>query len=34
MEMQGVLLALLDMPAELTEEYNRWYDLDHMPEQV
>jgi hypothetical protein len=34
MEMQGVLLALLDMPAELTEEYNRWYDLDHMPEHV
>ena len=34
MQVHGVLFALLDMPSELTEEYNRWYDLDHMPEHV
>lgn len=27
-------LALLDMPAWCTKEYNRWYDLDHLPEHV
>lgn len=27
-------LAMLDIPAWCTEEYNRWYDLDHMPEHV
>ncbi len=27
-------LNLLDMPAWCTEEYNRWYDLDHLPEHV
>jgi hypothetical protein len=31
---EGMMLALLDIPAEYTEEYNRWYDLDHMPEHV
>lgn len=34
MEITGIKLALLDIPAELTEEYNRWYDLDHLPEHV
>ena len=34
MQVQGLLVALLDMPPELTEEYNRWYDLDHLPEHV
>jgi hypothetical protein len=34
MEVAGVLFALLDIPREETEEYNRWYDLDHMPEHV
>jgi len=33
-EITGILLAFLDIPAELTVEYNRWYDLDHMPEHV
>lgn len=28
------MLALLDIPAAYTEEYNRWYDLDHLPEHV
>src|SRR5215475_3762149 len=26
------MVAMLDIPAELTEEYNRWYDLDHLAE--
>lgn len=34
MQVTGILLALLDMPAEQAEAYNRWYDLDHMPEHV
>jgi hypothetical protein len=34
MEVDGILFALLDIPREQTEEYNRWYDLDHMPEHV
>jgi hypothetical protein len=34
MEANGMLLALLDIPAWCTEEYNRWYDLDHLPEHV
>jgi hypothetical protein len=32
--MQGALVAMIDMPAELTAAYNRWYDLDHLPEHV
>jgi hypothetical protein len=34
MQVTGILLALLDMPPEHAEAYNRWYDLDHMPEHV
>ena len=34
MEVAGILFALLDIPREQTEEYNRWYDLDHMPEHI
>jgi hypothetical protein len=34
MDVQGILLALLDIPRDVTEEYNRWYDLDHLPEHV
>jgi hypothetical protein len=34
MEINGIQLAFLDIPAEYTQEYNRWYDLDHMPEHV
>jgi hypothetical protein len=33
-EITGIALALLDVDAELTEEYNRWYDLDHLAEHV
>ncbi len=34
MEINAIQLTFLDIPAELTQEYNRWYDLDHMPEHV
>jgi hypothetical protein len=34
MEITGIALALLDIPAEFTHEYNRWYDLDHLPEHI
>lgn len=34
MQVTGILLALLDIPREFAEEYNRWYDLDHLPEHV
>ncbi len=34
MEVNAIALTFLDIPAELTREYNRWYDLDHMPEHV
>ncbi|SQD93496.1 MULTISPECIES: hypothetical protein [unclassified Parafrankia] len=34
MEIDGMMLALLEIPAECTVEYNRWYDLDHMPEHL
>lgn len=29
-----MMLALLDVAAEHTVDYNRWYDLDHMPEHL
>jgi hypothetical protein len=34
MKINGIMLALLDIPAEHTEDYNRWYDLDHLAEHV
>ena len=34
MEINAISLTFLEIPAELTQEYNRWYDLDHMPEHV
>jgi hypothetical protein len=33
-EINAIMLALLAIPAEYTQEYNRWYDLDHLPEHV
>jgi hypothetical protein len=30
----GSQLAFLDIGPEYTQEYNRWYDLDHLPEHV
>ncbi len=34
MKVTGVMLALIDVPTELAQEYNRWYDLDHLPEHL
>jgi hypothetical protein len=34
MEVKGILLAMLDIEPEYTEEYNRWYDLDHLAEHI
>jgi hypothetical protein len=34
MHIRGVLLTMLDVSAELTDEYNRWYDSDHLPEHL
>ena len=31
MEIKGAVLAFVDIAPEFTEEYNRWYDLDHLP---
>jgi hypothetical protein len=33
-EVNAIMLALLSIPAEYTQEYNRWYDLDHLPEHI
>jgi hypothetical protein len=32
MQLTGVIAALIDVPQEHTEAYNRWYDFDHLPE--
>jgi hypothetical protein len=34
MQVKGILLAMLDIDPEYTEEYNRWYDLDHLAEHI
>jgi hypothetical protein len=34
MEVKGILFAMLEIEPEYTEEYNRWYDLDHLPEHI
>jgi hypothetical protein len=34
MEINGIQITFLDIAPEYTEAYNRWYDLDHMPEHV
>jgi len=34
MEITGISLSLLEMPAEYTQEYNRWHDLDHVVEHL
>ena len=31
MEIKGAVLAFVDVAPELTGDYNRWYDLDHLP---
>lgn len=34
MRVTGISLAMLDISPEYAEEFNRWYDLDHMPEHL
>ena len=34
MEIKGAVLAFVDVAPELTEDYNRWYDLDHLPTHI
>jgi hypothetical protein len=34
MKVTGIMFAMLDIPPEFTAEYNRWYDLDHLPEHI
>jgi hypothetical protein len=30
----GVMIAMFDIPDELDEEFNKWYDDEHVPEKV
>jgi hypothetical protein len=32
MQVTGVLMVFVDVPREREAEFNRWYDLDHLPE--
>lgn len=32
MKLAGMIAALIDVPQQETENYNRWYDFDHLPE--
>ncbi len=34
MKTMGLVAAFIDVPQEHTEDYNRWYDFDHLPEYV
>jgi hypothetical protein len=34
MIINGIALALLDVPIEAQDAYSRWYDLDHLPEHL
>ena len=34
MKTMGLVAAFVDVPQEHTEDYNRWYDFDHVPEYV
>jgi hypothetical protein len=34
MKVTGIMLSMLDIPAEYAADFNRWYDLDHMPEHL
>ena len=31
---KGLFIVLLDMPASIEEEFNRWYDQEHLPQQL
>jgi hypothetical protein len=34
MKLKGFLLVLMQPPSELEEEFNAWYDTEHIPERV
>jgi hypothetical protein len=31
---RGLLMVYVDVPAEVEEEFNRWYDEEHIPERL
>jgi hypothetical protein len=31
---KGVMIAMFDIPDELTDEFNTWYNEEHIPEKV
>jgi hypothetical protein len=31
---RGVMIAMFDIPESLDEEFNKWYDEEHIPEKV
>jgi hypothetical protein len=33
-EVKGILLAFPNIAPEYTQDYNRWYDLDHLAEHI
>jgi hypothetical protein len=34
MRVTGIAVGFIDVPEEHTQAYNRWYDLDHVPENL
>lgn len=30
----GLLLAMMDIPADIEADFNRWYDTEHIPERL
>lgn len=30
----GLLLAMMDIPADIESDFNRWYDTEHVPERL
>lgn len=30
----GMMIAMFDVPEELEDEFNQWYDEEHIPEKV
>jgi hypothetical protein len=30
----GMMIAMFDIPEELDDEFNQWYDEEHIPEKV
>ena len=34
MEIKGCAIGFVDVPQEYTQDFNRWYDFDHIPENL